>query len=103
MGDRHHLHSHGRTLVVLVHHAGIVLRPRRGLVDEPPSGPAVGGPSGADGLVATTRAHPGHSVLTSQVSIYFAGVSKVSGGASRDLQHEFGGQLCRERSGRELL
>ena len=103
MGHGYHLHSHGRTLVVPVRRAGFVFRPGRGLVDEPTSGPPVGGPSGADGLVAATGADPSHSALGSGLSVYLGGIPTVPGSAPRDLQHECGGQLCRQRGCRELL
>jgi hypothetical protein len=94
MGDRHHLHSHDRALVVSVRRVGFVFRPGRRLVDEPTSGPAAGGPSGANGLVAATCAYPSHSALGSGLPIYLGGIPTVSGGSPRDLQHECGRQLC---------
>ena len=103
MGDRHHLHSYRRTLVVLVRRIGFVFGPGRGLVDESASGPPAGGPSGADGLVAAARTDPGHSALGSRVSVYLRGIPTVSGGAPGDLQHECGGQLRRQCGSRELL
>jgi len=60
---RHHLHPHGRTLVVPLHCAGYVFRLGRELVNEPTSGPAVGGPRGADGVVAAPRTDPSHSAF----------------------------------------
>ena len=41
MGDRHHLHSHGRALAVSVCGVGFVFRARRGLVDESAAGTPV--------------------------------------------------------------
>jgi hypothetical protein len=95
MGDRHHLYSYSRTLIVPLYRAGLVFGARRGLVDESTSGPLVGRPSGADGLVAATWPHPGDSALGSGLSIHLGGIPTVLGGSPRNRQHECGGELRR--------
>ena len=95
MGHRYHLHSHGRALVVPLCRARSIFGTRGGLVDEFVSGPSAGGPNRAHGVMAATRAHPGHSALGLGLSIYIRGIPTVPGGASDDLQHECGGELCR--------
>ena len=79
MGHRHHLHSHGRALVVPLCRAGFVFRPGGGLVDESAAGPPAGRPSGVDGGVAAARPHPGHSALGSGLPVYLGGVPTVPG------------------------
>jgi putative effector of murein hydrolase len=54
------------------------------LVDESASGPPVGHTSLADGVVAATRAHHGHSALESGLSIYLRGIPTVPGGPQWD-------------------
>ena len=58
MGDRHSLHSDGRTLAVSLRDGGSVFGAGGWLVHEPASGPTVGDARGADGGVASARSHP---------------------------------------------
>lgn len=103
MGDRHHLHSDGRALVVPLCRAGFIFGTRGGLVDESASGPPASRPSGADGLVAATWPHPGYSALGSGLSIHLGGIPTVSGKPPGHLQHECGGELRGQCRGRKLL
>ena len=95
MGDGYHLHSHGRTLALPLCRARLIFGSCGGVVDECVPGPSAGGPRGADGLMAATRAHPGHSALGSGLSVYLRGIPTLSSCAPGDRQHECGGQLCR--------
>lgn len=95
MGDRYHLYSDHRALVVSLCRAGFVFRAGRRVVDECRSGPSAGGPRGAHGVVAAASPHPGYPALRSGVSVYLRGIPTVPGGASGDLEHECGGQVRR--------
>src|SRR5687768_252024 len=103
MGHRYYLHSHGRALVVPVCRAGFVFGHRRGLVDESATGTPVSITSRADGVVAAASTYTGHSAFRPWLSICLAGIPTVPEGPQFDLQHERGGELCRQRRGRELL
>ena len=46
---------------------------------------------------------PSHSALGSGLSMYLRGIPTVPGGSPGDLQHERGGELCRQRRRRELF
>ena len=55
MGDRRHVHSHGRALAVPLCRTGFAFGSRSGLVDEFTSGPPTGRPGRIDGALATAN------------------------------------------------
>ena len=94
MGHRYYLRAHGRALAVPLHRAGCVFGPRGGLSDEAASEPLAGRPSRTDGVMAATRAHPGHFALGSGLPVYLGGVPTVPGSAAGHRQYECGGEWC---------
>lgn len=58
MGDRYHLHSDRRALVVSLCRAGFIFRAGRRVVDESAAGSPARRPSGTDGALAAARQDP---------------------------------------------